>query len=348
MRKSSLTSTVCTALVLMPLALSPLNAVAQPALNRAELNTTALAKIQPTQLSQLKLIAQRQDQRLLQAFRGKEALKASMEAELRAIQQEPDEDKREGLIKAYQAKNKTAYQTALRESNVDLNAMAREMAVAAPDMDFRVTDNLSIVAAPKMQAASRKSAPASGSLPAPTPSRQVKNLVTEDYTIKKDVGCGAIAGGEINVSGGYMTNKAVAISTGACENEGEYLHEFRIRSNETVDATMTVDMTARAQAVGIYGSAASTSSVSARIVGSESQPGDGDGVSCTAFAPALWVANEECELLNVRLNARFTRPGTYALTAQTRTYILTALNIGGASGEARIKKLRGTLVTETR
>lgn len=348
MRKSPLTSTVCAALVLMPLALSPLTAVAQPALNRAELNTTALAKIQPAQLSQLKLIAQRQDQRLLQAFRGKEALKASMEAELRAIQQEPDEDKREGLIKAYQAKNKTAYQAALRESNVDLNAMAREMAVAAPDMDFRVTDNLSIVAAPKMQAASRKSAPASGSLPAPTPSRKVKNLATEDYTISKDVGCGQIAGGEINVSGGYMTNKAVAISTGGCENEGSYVHEFRVRPNETVEATLTVDMTAKAQAMGILGSASSTSSVSARIVGSQSQPGDSDGVYCTVIAGILWAASDECELLNVRLNTRFTQPGTYSLIATTRTYLLTALSVGGSSGEARIKKLRGTLVTETR
>lgn len=351
MRKPLVNLNICTALVMLPLGLSPVLAMAQPAaLNRAGvLNTSAMAKIQPAQLSQLKLIAQRQDQRLLQAFRGKEALKSSMEADLRAIQQEPDEDKRDTLIKAYQARNKTAYQAALRESNIDLNRIAREMADASPDMDFRVTENLSIVAAPKMQASTRKNTPAgNGPLPAPTPSRKVKNLVTEDYTIRKNVGCGAIAGGEINVSGGYMTNKAIAISSGGCENEGEYFHEFRVGPNETVDATLTLDMAAKAQALGIIGTAGSISNVSARITGSQSQPGEGDGLQCLVVAGILWAASEVCELSNVHLNARFTAPGTYSFTAETSTFLVTAISVGGSSGEARIKKLRATLVTETR
>lgn len=339
------------ALTVVSLASVPVLAQAQVSTNRLQI--TPIKKFDPAKLNQLKAINQRYDQRILAAFKGKEALKATMEAELNAIKSEPDAVKRTAMIKAYQAKHETAYKAILRDNQIDMAAIAREMNTAVPDMTFSVVNGLKVVAVSKNEDLNQVMSTPSGSqqtLPAPTPARRVKSLTTTDYTIGKTLGCQNDDRNGISVSGGYMTNSLNVGIMGECENTGSYTHPFTLAENEASEVLVTLDMQGTTEATAALGSASSSVIISVSLYKGSMEGQNklfGSNIYCDSYASLLWTDANGCELNNITLKKIVSSPGEYIIHATTNTSVRSTGG-SGALSEARIKKLRTTITTDTR
>lgn len=338
-------------LTLTPLLAMPMKAQAQ--VNTSRLQTSSIKKFDPAKLNQLNAINQRYDQRILGAFKGKEALKSTMEAELNAIKLEQDAEKRSVMIKAYQAKHGAAYKAMLRDNQINMADMAREMTAAVPDMTFRVVDGLKVVGVSKTeesdQAISTSSRPQEN-LPPSTPALRVKNLTTEDYVIEKTLQCPNDAGNEIAVSGGYMTNKANAGAIGNCGNIGTYTYKFNQAHNELTEVAVTFDMQGNTEAIGVLGSSSSQSTVSLTLFkGGIYDRGSlyHSKIRCSSYAPVLWSDEDLCNSATANLRQLLLESGDYTLQVKTETYAISHLS-PGAKAEARIKKLRTTITSHPR
>jgi hypothetical protein len=348
----------------LALILAPASLLAQTPssqLKTAQTNLVRNANLQPLitarQLEQIKAITSRDDEKILTSFKGREALKSTLQSELKVIDNEADPVKKSALIKAYQLKHAAAYKQVMATARVDMAVMARDLSAAVPDMEFRVIDGIGLKGV--MKKTSSPPATSSGtstlkstsaSAPALVPAKTVKALGGSDYTITKDLGCGAVSGSDISVSGGYMTNKAFAAVLGGCTNDGRYKYEFAMPSSQKGKVEMTFDLEAKVFAVGVLGSAGSSASSSIYVSGDDHHElgfdSDDSYISCSVFAPILWAASETCELENGRITATLTQADTYNISASTHTFTIAAAIVAATTAEARIKKLRTTITLE--
>jgi hypothetical protein len=319
-------------------------------------------KIKPEQLARIKSISADLDVQIKNAFKGEEALQNEMQAELDKIVKMTDETAKMAAVTAYQNKYKSRYQAVLAKGKINLADVATRLNREVPEMEFTLNPNLTIKGNLKKISADKFSADAPTAKatiqsttpqPAPAQTTTVKNLVTADYIIDKELGCGGGVGSEIAISGGYMTNKSIAIVAGDCNNRGSYNHTFEVLAGTKVNVKVTYDLTgySTAMATSLVGLGFSRSEAGVSVRGLS---GDGQrdhviydreysSISCAAFAFTLWPNIETCEVLGGFIDANITRRGSYKIQAFTNTS-QGALS-GGSYAESRIKKLRVTLTT---
>ncbi|MDC7684591.1 hypothetical protein PQU92_15000 [Asticcacaulis sp. BYS171W] len=332
---------------------APLAASAQTPQPRSDLTVAADIKpmISAQQMTRLKAVSSRYDQRIATAFKGKETLRQTMETDLRAIEAEAAPARRKALIQTYRSKHGAAYKQVLREGGVDLKVVSGEFSAIVPELDFEVVDGLNLRAVPRTDATRKKAAAKTS---APRPTTQVKALMGADYSIDKDLSCGAIAGSSVTTSGGYMRNSTWAAEAGGCENEGTFRHRFTTTANQTVRVEMTADLETEAYAVAILAEAIGRAHASLDVTSASGRSlSEIDGydyevpsVNCYAFAMFMWATSETCERQNVVLSVELKSPGTYVVRGHTVTRTIAGGVVTGTTAEARIKQLRTTITTE--
>lgn len=146
-------------------ALEPVNTTNVKLVNPALIKRDALevdeVDFSPAQKLKIQNVMQDLDVQVKNAFKGNEALQAEMNGELKKIDALQDDAARRNAIKAYQAKYGKRYQAILAKSNINLGSFASRLNADLPDMQFNVTNSLSIKGLSKtMQAQSSSNAQA--------------------------------------------------------------------------------------------------------------------------------------------------------------------------------------------
>lgn len=115
-----------------------------PALIKRDVLEVDEVDFSPAQKLKIQNVMQDLDAQVKNAFKGDEALQAEMSGELKKISAIKDDTVRSSAIKAYQAKYGKRYQAILTKGNVNLSTFASRLNADLPDMQFDVTNNLSI------------------------------------------------------------------------------------------------------------------------------------------------------------------------------------------------------------
>jgi hypothetical protein len=149
-------------------ALEPVNTTNVKIVNPALIKRDALEldeeDFSPAQKLKIQNVMQDMGTQVKNAFKGEEALQAEMSGELKKISALKDNAARSSAIKAYQAKYGKRYQAILAKGNINLNTFASRLNADLPDMQFNVTNSLSIKGLSKtMQAQSPPNAQAQSS-----------------------------------------------------------------------------------------------------------------------------------------------------------------------------------------
>ncbi|MFZ1743412.1 MAG: hypothetical protein WAT93_11180 [Pontixanthobacter sp.] len=330
--------------------------IRKPSLQRA---TTATATpdlevraISPDAMRRLDPIKQRYDLQITQAFKDNPSLKAAMEADLKAVDQQKDPARKRQMIAAYQRKFGPQYQQLLAEGNVSLSAMARDFGSALPEINFSVSKGLTLIALPKAGAslgsATTQSTGTSSSLTrAPT---EVRTITGPDYQFRRDGNCFAVSGSEVVHSGGYLKASATALEAGECFANGSLAYEFTVSEGQQVEVVLTYDLVSDSTSVGLLGFASSRASsgvtlLKGTIIGrTDDFPGSlSDILSCDSFAPLLMADARDCDVENARRTITITSPGNYVLRSRSNVFVLAGGVVAGTSGTGEVKKLRATL-----
>ena len=101
-------------------------------------------ELSPAQKLKIQTVMQDLDTQVKSAFKGDEALQAEMTVELKKISAIKDDAALSSAIRAYQAKYGKRYQSILAKGNINLNNFASRLNADVPEMQFNVTNNLSI------------------------------------------------------------------------------------------------------------------------------------------------------------------------------------------------------------
>lgn len=313
-------------------------------------------KIKPEQLARIKTIGADLDLQIKNAFKGEEVLQNEMQAELEKIVKITDETAKLAAITAYQNKYKSRYQAVLAKGKINLADVAAQFNASVPEVEFVLTPNMTIKGILKKVTAEKFSAPPPTTTATIASNNSqnttVKELVSQDYSISKNFGCGQGPGNEIAVSGGYMTNisNTVASRLEGCENEGAYLYTIYVPPSGSVNVKATYTLTGSVSAVAIGGAAHSHTGAQVKIIPetlayrglSES---DKVFMYCSTIATFFWASAEECEVPAGFIDQSYQELAGSHYQFIASTWTKQGAAMGRASGESRIKKLRVTVTT---
>ncbi|MFN3496416.1 MAG: hypothetical protein ACK40L_18095 [Hydrogenophaga sp.] len=300
------------------------------------------------QTARLQQVFTRVDNQMKPAMGRHGARAGQMRNELDAISSLPPGAKRDEAVRAYQARHDTFYSDLLRETKVDLPALAREMQAIAPEFQFevkgrsivgsqrRLLDPRSNISTPAIRSPLPTTAPRTTTASAPrlaTPTTtRLTGFVDEDTRR-----CHVASSGNNRFTSNSLTSSSFAAVAGGCESSASKSKTFDVPTGTSASLELGYNLRLKAFAAGIVGMGSSNASA---LV--DTGEGRLETRYISAFAPWLWVADTEENVRGVRENVPV-QPGTgKVLRFTTRSFSLAILP-GGANSSATIDGITASL-----
>lgn len=283
------------------------------------------------QEAQIAAVLKANNDQVIAAFKGEDALRANLERELKGIQAQRDPRAKKAAILAFQAKYASAYRAVLAKGKINLAALASQLNSIYPAFAFQVRDG-TYLAGVSLNSDAGASSPA-----ATTPT--VLTPRSSDYTFTKDVDCAAIGGGDVSYSNGQIVGEAFAAKLGGCASKGDMRYAFQVPAGQKAQVDVSGSVSGYAGAIAVAGG--SLGSASASITAG----GQGVSTSCSALAPGWWAAWEECAIENARVTPLITGTGQFQLVGTSSSKTITgAVVVSGTLAGAEVK-ISGARIT---
>jgi hypothetical protein len=329
---------------------SATSAAAQVQINRTIVSqptvTSQIADLDRTQILKIEEIRNRYDSRILAALNKQPALKAEMEASLKAIGLEKDPARRKAMIAAYNTRFGAKYEGALKAAGLSFDVIAREMGSAAPQFSFARSSPFSITGAPRTattMAATSSLAPA-GSTSGST-IRTVR-LTDRDFETGVTKDC-SFAGGVLGTATGLSTRSlADSVTTAKCSVETTATYRMTLQAGEVADLTVNYDLSADSDGFAVTGGVFTNAASQMLITSRNPTLSRHEFANITSVVNifALGASNDSNAVRNRTHQSTITGPTTIEIKHNTDAYVGSIGIATGSKSEARSKINSATIV----